>query len=69
MRNTLIAGLLALSAASAFAQDGSRPQQIAAANAASAMVQQMKQQAMPYSNPKVWEFLGKAMAYRTGADI
>ena len=36
MRNTLIAGLLALSAASAFAQDGSRPQQIAAANAAAA---------------------------------
>jgi len=31
MRNTLIAGLLALSAASAFAQDGSRPQQVAAA--------------------------------------
>ena len=36
MRNTLIAGLLALSAASAFAQDGSRPQQVAAANATAA---------------------------------
>ena len=36
MRNTLIAGLLALSAAGAFAQDGSRPQQVAAANAAAA---------------------------------
>lgn len=36
MRNTLIAGLLALSAASAFAQDGSRSQQVAAANAAPA---------------------------------
>jgi rhodanese-related sulfurtransferase len=36
VRNTLIAGLLALSAASAFAQDGSRPQQVAAANAAAA---------------------------------
>jgi rhodanese-related sulfurtransferase len=36
VRNTLIAGLLALSAASAFAQDGSRPQQLAAANAAAA---------------------------------
>jgi rhodanese-related sulfurtransferase len=36
VRNTLIAGLLALSAASAFAQDGSRPQNIAAANAAAA---------------------------------
>ena len=34
MRNNLIAGLLALSAASAFAQDGSRPQQVAAATAA-----------------------------------
>lgn len=33
MRKTLIAGLLALSAASAFAQDGGRPQQAAAANA------------------------------------
>lgn len=32
MRNTLIAGLLALSAASAFAQDGTRPQQVAASN-------------------------------------
>ena len=38
MRNTLIAGLLALSAASAFAQDGGRPQQAAAANAAPASV-------------------------------
>jgi rhodanese-related sulfurtransferase len=38
VRNTLIAGLLALSAASAFAQDGSRPQQVAAANAAAAPV-------------------------------
>jgi rhodanese-related sulfurtransferase len=36
VRNTLIAGLLTLCAASAFAQDGSRPQQIAAANAAAA---------------------------------
>jgi rhodanese-related sulfurtransferase len=36
VRNTLIAGLLALSAASAFAQDGSRPQQVATANAAAA---------------------------------
>ena len=34
MRNTLIAGLLALSAASAFAQDGSRTQKVAAANPA-----------------------------------
>lgn len=34
MRNTLIAGLLALSAASAFAQDGSHPQKVAATNAA-----------------------------------
>jgi rhodanese-related sulfurtransferase len=33
VRNTLIVGLLALSAASAFAQDGSRPQQVAAAPA------------------------------------
>jgi rhodanese-related sulfurtransferase len=38
VRNTLIAGLLALSAASAFAQDGGRPQQAAAANAAPASV-------------------------------
>lgn len=36
MRNTLIAGLLALSAAGAFAQDGIHPQQVAAANSASA---------------------------------
>jgi rhodanese-related sulfurtransferase len=36
VKNTLIAGLLALSAASAFAQDGSRPQQVAAATAAPA---------------------------------
>jgi rhodanese-related sulfurtransferase len=36
VRKTLIAGLLALSAASAFAQDGSRPQQVAAANTAAA---------------------------------
>jgi rhodanese-related sulfurtransferase len=36
VRNTLIAGLLTLCAASAFAQDVSRPQQIAAANAAAA---------------------------------
>jgi rhodanese-related sulfurtransferase len=36
VRNTLIAGLLALSAAGAFAQDGSRPQQVAATNAAAA---------------------------------
>jgi rhodanese-related sulfurtransferase len=36
VRNTLIAGLLALSAANAFAQDGSRPQQVAATNAAAA---------------------------------
>jgi rhodanese-related sulfurtransferase len=38
VRNTLIAGLLALCAASAFAQDGGRPQQVAAANAAPANV-------------------------------
>jgi rhodanese-related sulfurtransferase len=36
VRNTLIAGLLALSAANALAQDGNRPQQVAAANAAAA---------------------------------
>jgi len=36
VRNTLIAGLLAISAASAFAQDGSRPQPVAAAGAATA---------------------------------
>jgi len=36
VRNTLIAVLLTLCAASAFAQDGSRSQQIAAANAAAA---------------------------------
>ncbi len=36
MRKTLIAGLLALSAASAFAQDGGRPQQVGATNAAAA---------------------------------
>lgn len=34
MRNILIAGLLALSAAGAFAQEGTRPQHVAAANAA-----------------------------------
>lgn len=36
MRNTLIAGLLTLCAVSALAQDGSRPQHVAAADAATA---------------------------------
>lgn len=28
----------------------------------------LKQNAMPYTNPKVWEFIGKAMARRSGGD-